>query len=84
MLAAVGAVEAVVYLWRYRSASGSNAYSSALSAGSVQLLRVTGIGGIASAVGSGEWIWPATAYIVSPVIVTVLAHKWLKGRNGAP
>ncbi len=81
LLTVVGALEAVVYLWRYRSANGSGAKSSAMSAGAVQVLRVSGIGGIASAVDSGEWLWPAVAYVSSAVIVTYIAHSVMNTRS---
>ena len=83
LLAVVGGIEAVVYLWRYRSANADNAHSSALSAGAVQTLRVAGIGGVAASFDSGAWIVPAMAYVASPVVVTVIAHKWMVGRKQA-
>lgn len=81
LLAIVGALEAIVHLWRYRSANRDNPASSAMSAGCVQALRVTGIGGIAASVGSGDWLLPAVAYTVSPVLVTYWAHVWLRPKG---
>lgn len=73
-MALLGALEAIVHLWRYRSANREHRWSSALSAGTVQLLRVSGIGGIAASIDSGNWVWPSAAYVISPVLVTAWAH----------
>jgi hypothetical protein len=86
-MAVVGALEAVIYLWRYRSASRKSHWSSALSSGAVQLVRVLGIGGVAAALDSNEvsgvWYLTATAaYVVSPVVVTAWMHKALEERDG--
>lgn len=81
-MAGLGAVEAVVHLWRYRSAARASALSSALSSGAVQTIRVLGIGGIAAGLDHGHVLLPAAAYIVSPVLVTYALHAWLVRREG--
>jgi hypothetical protein len=55
--------------------------SSAMSSGAVQLLRVSGIGGVAYSVGEGVW-GPLVIYVVVPVVVTAFAHAWCERSRG--
>lgn len=80
-MAALGAVEACVHLWRYRSAARDSAVSSAMATGAVQMVRVLGIGGIATGLDQGHALVPAAAYVVSPVLVTYALHGWVVRRD---
>lgn len=85
-MAVIGTLEAAIYLWRYRSASKESHWSSAMSSGAVQLVRVLGIGGVAhaldnDAVDGSLYVVAAATYVVVPVAVTGWLH-WLVERGG--
>ena len=85
-MAAVGGLEAVAYLWRYRSAGKPSHWSSAASSGAVQIIRDLGIGGVAHALDSEEiqgvtYAASVLAYVVVPVAVTAWTHRFLEQRT---
>lgn len=73
LLAIIAAVEAVVYLWRYRSANRSGRWESAASTFFVCATRVAFVAAGASAVMAREpWWLVGLAYAVPATVATAL------------
>jgi len=85
VLAAVGALEAAVFLLRYRSAHHPSAAYSAATTGLVATLRVVFVWAGASAAfrgdGLGDVAVAAVAYAGSATLATWALHAWLNRRQ---
>lgn len=75
-MVALGAVEAIVYLWRVRSANRPDKMSNALSGLCSIVMRTLGISGIASAAVRNDAMGVAAivAYIASVTVANSIAH----------
>lgn len=79
-LTLIGLIEALVHLWRYRTANSDAALSSACAAMAVQSLRVLGIFGAVATLGAGDVV-PAVGLIVGSGVGTLVAHVAIKWRR---
>jgi hypothetical protein len=80
----IGALEAAVHLWRYRSANEPSAVNSANSGAVVCLLRFAGIGSIAGVTDdAGPWAWllGCVAYVAPVWVVTWWLHRKLERKS---
>lgn len=77
MLALLGVVEAVVWLWRMRTHRHESAVVSALAAGAVTVCRLLFVYAGASAVLAAVPVWQAlAAYVLPAAVATGIAHRW--------
>jgi len=84
LLAAMGIIEAVVYLWRYRTAVDRFSWQSVASTFGVTATRVGFVVVGASAVFNSEpWYWLILAYAVPATVATAVVHWFADGRQAA-
>jgi hypothetical protein len=77
LLAMLGVVEAVVWLWRMRTHRHESAVVSALAAGAVTVCRLLFVYAGASAVLAEVPVWQAlAAYVLPAAVATGIAHRW--------
>lgn len=81
-LAIIAVVEAVVHLWRYRTANEPSAFISGASTATVCMTRVAflaaGVGAMLKAVPFWQVVG---AYVVPATVVTVIAHAIMERRK---
>ena len=82
-LAIVGALEAAVYLLRYRSAHHPSAAYSAFTTMLTASLRVVFVVFGAKAAIDGQSVAPALAYILSATLTTWAVHAHLERRKAS-
>jgi hypothetical protein len=83
LLAVLGVVEAVVWLWRMRTHRHESALVSGLAAGAVTCTRLVFVYVGATAVMAAVPVWAAlAAYVLPASIATAVAHWWAD-RSGA-
>jgi hypothetical protein len=75
LLAALGIVEAVAYLWRYRTAVDRFSWQSVASTFGVCSTRIAFVAAGASAVMNSEpWYWLVAAYAIPATAATAVVH----------
>lgn len=75
-LSLIAALEAVVHLWRIRSANSPSVLQSTLSVGAVALLRITGLGAVVSAVTSDAFAVALVAYVGTAMLANGVLHHY--------
>lgn len=81
-LALIAAVEAVIFLFRYRTANERSALVSAFMSFLISTMRIVFVLVGASAVLSGEsWVTAIIVYAGVATITTGILHEWLERRK---
>ena len=81
-LVLIGIVEAIVYLFRYRTASERSAWVSAFWSFAICVTRILFVYLGASAVIAGtSWFWSIVCYGGAATATTGLLHEWLELRK---
>lgn len=81
-LAIIAVVEAVVHLWRYRTANEPSAFISGASTAMVCMTRVAFLAAGVSAMMQAVPFWEVVAvYVVPATVCTVIAHEIMERRK---
>lgn len=81
-LSLIGTVEAIIYLFRYRSATERNPWISAITHLSIASMRIVFIMiGVSAVIAGTPWILAIGAYAIPGTVITFILHEYLERRK---